>query len=106
MGLLRFFSGLYYAGLILILAGIIMHISGAESAPWLFAAGLIPVLGVRIYNFVIAPSNRKRINAILMMSAVFMAVALAAIYYHKSYWVVFIAISAVLDGYTSFRKFT
>ncbi|WP_462317431.1 hypothetical protein [Marinilabilia sp.] len=106
MGILRFLSGLYYAGLILILAGIIMHISGIDSAPWLFAAGLIPVLGVRIYNFLIAPSHRKRINGVLMLSAVFLAATLAVIYYGKSYWVVFIAISAVLDGYTSFRKYT
>ncbi|PWD99944.1 hypothetical protein [Marinilabilia rubra] len=106
MGFLRFLSGLYYAGLILILAGIIMHISGMDNAPWLFAAGLIPVLGVRIYNFIIAPSHRKRINGILMLSAVFLAATLAAIYYEKSYWIVFIAISAVLDGYTSFRKYT
>jgi hypothetical protein len=104
MGIYRFLSGLYYAGLILILAGIIMHLSDMQPAPLLFAVGLIPVLGIRIYNFVIAPSHRRRINGILMISALFLGGALAAIWFRRSYWVIFIAISAVIDGYTTFRK--
>lgn len=106
MGLYRFLSGLYYAGLILILAGIIMHLSNRPEAPWVFAIGLIPVLGIRIYNFIIAPLHRKRINGILMTSAVFLTAAVVAIYFNRSYWIIFIAISAVLDGYVSFRKFS
>jgi hypothetical protein len=106
MQLYRFLSGLYYAGLILILAGIIMHIIDIPGAPWIFTAGIIPVLGVRIYNFVIAPAHRKRINGILMLSAVFLTAAVFAIYFDRGYWILFIAISAMLDGYVSFRKFT
>lgn len=106
MGFYRFLSGLYYAGLILILAGIIMHMNTMSGAPWVFAIGLIPVLGVRIYNFIIASTHRKRINGILMLSAVFLTAAVIAIYFNRSYWIVFIAVSAVLDGYVSFRKFT
>jgi len=106
MNFIRFFSGLYHAGLILILAGVIMHVSGISAAPWVIAVGVVPVLGVRIYNFVIAPSHRKRPNAILMVSSFFLVAAVLAIYLGRSYWIVFVAIAAVLDGYVSFRKYT
>lgn len=106
MGIYRFLSGLYHAGLILILAGIIMHLADMPLAPWVFSTGIGPVLGIRIYNFYVAPSHRKRPNAILMVSSVFLVAAVLAIYFHRSYWILFIAISAVLDGYVSFRKFT
>jgi hypothetical protein len=104
MGFYRFLSGFYYAGMVLVLAGIVMNIVEMPSAVWVFAAGMIPVLGIRIFNFVVAPAHRKRINGILMLSAVFLTVAIAFIYYQKDYWILFIAISAVLDGYVSFRK--
>ncbi|WP_291856883.1 hypothetical protein [Marinilabilia sp.] len=104
MGFYRLLSGLYYAGMVLILAGIVMNITEMPSAVWVFAVGLIPVLGVRIFNYVIAPAHRKRINGILMLSAVFLTIAIAFIFYKKDYWILFIAISAVLDGYVSFRK--
>lgn len=105
MNILRFLSGLYHAGLVLILAGVIMHITGISAAPWVIAVGVAPVLGVRIYNFIIAPSHRKRPNAILMVSSFFLVAAVLAIYLDRSYWVVFVAIAAVLDGYVSFRKY-
>ncbi len=104
MGFYRFLSGLYYAGMVLILSGVIMNIMEMPVAFWIFILGLIPVLGIRIYNFIIAPPHRKRTNGILMLSAIFLAVAVAAIYFRKDYWILFIAISAVLDGYVSFRK--
>jgi general stress protein CsbA len=104
MGFYRFLSGLYYAGMVLILAGVIMNILELPSASWVFAIGLIPVLGIRIFNFIIAPPLRKRTNGVLMLSAIFLAAAVAAIYYQKDYWIIFIAVSAVLDGYVSFRK--
>jgi hypothetical protein len=106
MNILRFLSGLYYAGMVLVISGIIMHLADITGALWVFAIGLIPVLGIRIYNFIIAAPHRKRLNGILMTSAVFLAAAVFAIYYDRSYWIIFVAISAVLDGYTSFRKFT
>lgn len=105
MNILRFLSGLYHAGLVLILAGVIMHITGISAASWVIAVGVAPVLGVRIYNFIIAPSHRKRPNAILMVSSFFLVAAVLAIYLDRSYWVVFVAIAAVLDGYVSFRKY-
>ncbi|WP_010664558.1 hypothetical protein [Marinilabilia salmonicolor] len=104
MGFYRLLSGLYYAGMALILAGIVMHIIEMPAAVWVFAIGLIPVLGIRTYNFIIASSHRKRINGILMLSAVFLAAAIWAIYFKKDYWIIFIALSAILDGYVSFRK--
>lgn len=104
MGFYRFLSGLYYTGMALILAGIVMHIIEMPAATCVFTIGLIPVLGIRIYNFIIASPQRKRPNGILMISAVFLAAAIWAIYFKKDYWIVFIAISAVLDGYISFRK--
>ena len=106
MGFYRFLSGLYYAGMTLIFAGIIMHISHISGAPWVLITGIIPVLGIRIFNYIIAPADRKRINGVLMVSAVFLTIAIISIYLNRSYWVIFIAISAVLDGYVSFRKFT
>ncbi len=106
MGFYRFLSGLYYAGMTLILAGIILHLSNISGAEWMLFAGIIPVLGIRIFNFIIAPDARKRINGVLMVSAVFLTIAIFSIYMGRSYWIIFIAISAVLDGYVSFRKFT
>lgn len=106
MNILRFLSGLYYAGMILILSGIIMHLTDISGALWVFSIGLIPVLGVRIYNFIISSPHRKRINGILMASSVFLTAAVITIYYGRSYWIIFIAISAILEGYASFRKLT
>ncbi|MFW5890358.1 MAG: hypothetical protein ACOCTO_03070 [Marinilabiliaceae bacterium] len=105
MNFLRFFSGLYHAGLVLILAGVIMHVTETAAAPWVMAVGIVPVLGVRIYNFAIAPSQRKRPYAILMLSSFFLVAAVLAIYLDRSYWILFVAIAAVLDGYVSFRKY-
>ncbi len=81
-----------------------MNIAEMQAASWVFAIGLIPVLGIRIYNFIIATPHRKRTNGILMLSAIFLTISVIAIYYHKDYWIIFIAISAILDGYVSFRK--
>jgi general stress protein CsbA len=106
MNILRFLSGLYYAGMVLVLSGIIMHLADISGAQWVFATGLIPVLGIRLYNFIISAPHRKRLNGILMTSAVFLAAAVFAIYHDRSYWIIFVAVSAVLDGYVSFRKFT
>ena len=106
MDIYRFLSGLYHVGLILILAGVIMNIAGMPAAPWVIAVGVGPVLGIRIYNFAISPPHRKRPNAILMASSLFLVAAVFAIYFKQTYWIVFIAIAAVLDGYVSFRKYT
>jgi len=106
MNHLRIFSGLYYAGMLLIFSGIVMHITSTPGALWVYGAGLIPFAGIRIYNFVITIYPRKRINAILMVSALSLLIAGVAIYFHRSYWILFVAISAILDGYASFRKIT
>ncbi|MGQ1890304.1 hypothetical protein ACT29H_07655 [Thermophagus sp. OGC60D27] len=106
MNIIRFFSGLYYAGMILIFTGIVMHMTDTPAALWVYGAGLIPFVGVRTYNFFVSISPRRRVNAILWVSALSLLVGGLAIYFHRSYWILFVAISAILDGYASFRKIT
>ncbi|SFF09870.1 hypothetical protein [Thermophagus xiamenensis] len=100
----RLLSILYYAGMLLIFCGIVMQMTNLPAALGVYAAGLIPFTGIRIYNFSVSISPRKRINAILLVSALSLIAAGVAIYFHRSYWIIFIAITAILDGYASFRK--
>ncbi len=104
MNLYKFLSGLYYAGLILVFAGLIMLLTNNPGAFWIYTAGVMPVLGIRLFNLVVSRPDTRRINAILVISALFLAAVSAAIWFNRSYWIIFIAVAAILDGYASFRR--
>jgi len=96
---------IYSLAMALLLVGIIMHIVQQNHSFWIYLVGLIPVVGIRAFNLVIGKSENFRKNLILVISAFSLLAAGAAIFYDKSFWVIFITISAVLDLYISFRKF-
>jgi hypothetical protein len=101
----KILTTLYYQGMVILLTGIIMHISELTYAFWIYFVGLIPVVGIRAFNLVIGKPDNFRKNVILGLSALALVAAGAAMLYGRTYWVIFIAISAVLDLYISFRKF-
>ena len=105
MDLNRILSISYYAGMALLFAGIVLQLNHHEFALHLFVAGLIPIIGIRIYNRMIGHPDNRRKNSILVFSALALLAAAVAIYLNKSYWIVLIAVSAVLDLYISFRRF-
>lgn len=92
-----------YTGMLLIVAGLLLHLNESGLGFWLLAAGLVPVLGLRSYNLVVAKEDQRRQHLLLLISALALAATAAAIWYNRSYWVIFIAIAAVLDLYLSFR---
>jgi hypothetical protein len=99
-------STLYYLGMVVLLTGIILHLAELKYAFWIYLTGLIPVFGIRVFNLIVGKPENFRKNVILLLSALALALAGGAMFYDRTYWVLFIAISAVLDMYISFRKFT
>lgn len=102
----KILTTIYYLGMLILLTGIIMHLSELNKAFWIYLIGLIPVVGIRAFNLVVGRHENFRKNVILMVSALALAAAGGAMLYDRTYWVIFIAISAVLDLYISFRKFS
>jgi len=105
MKLTQILTSLYSLGMTAVLAGIIMHIAGLNYSYIVFGIGLIPVLGIRLYNMANSSSENHRKHLILVVSSLSLAAACVAIYYGRSYWVVFIVITVVLDFYISMRRF-
>ncbi len=96
---------LYYFGMIILLAGIVLTITEINYSLIVYSLGLIPVFGIRVYNLIVSKRANRRKNLILFFSAVFLIIAGLAIFYNKSWWIIFIALSAILDFYISFRRF-
>jgi hypothetical protein len=105
MDLNKLLTGLYYIGMILLFAGIVMHIVEFKLSVAIYIIGLLPIFGVRIFNFIIGQPENRRKHGILLFSGLALVAAGVAMYFGRSYWIVFIAISAVLDFYISFRRF-
>ena len=97
-------SILYYLGMILLLVGIVLLLTDKTSGLTIFAIGATPIVGIRLFNRIVAKPERQRINTILFVSSLFLVAAGVAKFYGKEYWIVFILITAVLDFYVSFRK--
>ncbi|MGQ1946249.1 hypothetical protein ACT3CD_04005 [Geofilum sp. OHC36d9] len=94
---------IYYFAMLLILGGIILHITEINFAVPVLITGLIPVLAIRIYNWIMtAPEDRRR-SFVYVFSGLALAAAVTAIYFNRSYWIIFVALSALLDFYYSFR---
>lgn len=104
--MIRVLTASYYIGMIILLAGILLALTEKPYAVYLYGIGLLPVLGIRVFNFIVAKPENKRKNLIMVVSGIMLAIAGVAIYMGKSWWIVFIAISAILDFYISFRKFS
>ena len=104
MNILKSLSILYYIGMGLVFAGIIMQLGHIEKAHWIFAAGVLPILGVRCYNRAVSTSDRARLNTILVVSALFLVASAYIMFIGRNYWFVGVLISALIDIYTSFRK--
>lgn len=94
---------IYYVGMALLLAGILLHITEISFGFWIYSIGLLPVLGIRIYQFINAmPEDRRRFIPYIY-SGISFAAAAVAMYFSRSYWVIFIALAALLDFYYSYR---
>ncbi len=104
MNLIKSLNILYYTGMSLVLAGIIMSLGHIEKAHWIFGLGVIPILGVRCYNRIVSDKERQRINTILIVSALFLAASAYLMFIGRNYWIMTVFISAMIDFYTSFRK--
>ena len=94
---------LNYIGMILILAGILLHLAAIEYALIIYVAGLIPWISIRFYNRIKGEKELRHKNSILLFSGSLMLIAGVGIYLDESWWIVFIAASSVLDIYMSFR---
>ncbi len=102
----KILSTIYYLGMVILLTGIIMHLAELTSAFWVYLIGFFPVFSIRAFNLVVGRPENFRKNVILVLSGLSLAAAGGAMLYDRTYWVLFIAISAVLDMYISFRKFS
>ncbi len=102
----KILSAIYYLGMVILIIGIIMHLSEFQQAFWIYLIGFIPVFSIRAFHLVVGRPENFRKNVILVVSALALAAAGGAMLYDRTYWVLFVAISAVLDMYISFRKFS
>ncbi len=94
---------IYYVGMALLLAGILLHITEITIGFWIYTIGLLPVLGIRVYQFMSALPDDRRKYIPYLFSGISFGSAAVAIYYGRSYWVIFIALAALLDFYYSYR---
>jgi hypothetical protein len=101
---LKSLSIVYYLGMAAVFAGVLLKLAGIEMSEWIFTAGVVPILAIRIYNRFVCIKERRRINSTLVLSAVMLAAAAALMIMGRNYWIIAILISAVIDFYASFRK--
>lgn len=104
MNVINTLSYLYYAGMALVFLGTFMGISRADGAAWVLALGTAPVLGVRFYNRLVSSSQNLRLHSILVVSSLFLALSAVLLFAGRNYWIVGVLIAAVLDTYTTFRR--
>ncbi len=105
MNILKILSLSYYLGMILLIAGILLQLNNVNYGLYLLVAGIIPFLGIRLFNLINGKPENKRLNGIMVASALFLTATIAAIVLNKNYWIIGILITAVLDLYVSFRKY-
>ena len=102
--MIKVLSIAYYIGMILVLAGILFQLNGMPYALECLVVGLVPLLGVRLFNYIKGKPENKRLHGIMVVSALFLVVAAVLIFMHRSYWVIPVFIMGTLDLYVSFRK--
>lgn len=95
----------YYIGMIILFTGVILALIENPYAILVYVLGLIPIVGIRIFNFLVSKPENKRRNLIMVLSGAALTTAGAGIYLNESWWIVFLALSAILDFYISFRRF-
>ncbi len=105
MDIKKVLSIVYYIGMALVFIGVLMGMSDLEYNYMVLLIGSLPIIGVRIYNWIIGLVENRRVNSILVYSSLFLLPAVWAMYTGRSYWVVFILMVAVLDTFASFRRF-
>lgn len=93
----------YYVGMSLLIIGILLHVVEIKIGFWIYALGVLPVSALRVYQFFNAHSNDKRRHVPFIFSTIAFIAAAIAIYYNRSYWVIFISLAALLDFYYSYR---
>lgn len=96
----------YYIGMILVLVGILFQLNNLPYGFIFLIIGIIPLLGVRLFNYFKGKPENKRLHGIMVISVLFLALTTTAILYNKSYWIIGILITATLDLYVSLRKFS
>ncbi|WP_075601900.1 hypothetical protein [Saccharicrinis aurantiacus] len=106
MNLIKTLTISYYIGMALIVIGILFQLNDVEYAAYILALGLIPFLGVRLYNMLNGKFENRRLHSILVVSALALLAATIGIFLNKGYWIIGVLITATLDLYVSFRKFT
>lgn len=106
MNLTKTLSISYYIGMALIIFGILFQLNNLDYAFYFLALGLVPFLGVRLYNMFNGKFENRRLHSILVVSALALSAACVGVFFNKSYWIIGVLITATLDLYVSFRKFT
>ena len=98
------FNRFFYFASLLVIAGILLKISGQEIALPVMLTGSIWFASVRIISALKNKDRkRSRLPMIQMMSAISLLVAAYFMYKMSNSWAVFILITAVLESYASFR---
>jgi hypothetical protein len=104
MKYIRLWGVLNYIGMAMIIIGTIAALAGEKWAIGVLAIGVLPILGLRLYNRFEASSQYERINTILVFSSLVIICGIVALYLNQRYWIVCMFLAAILDGYASFRK--
>ena len=105
MNIYKTLSIAYYIGMISVLVGVLFQLNDIPYAFILLAIGIVPFLGIRLFNFIKGKPENRRLHGILVVSALFLVAAITAIYLHRNYWIIGVLITATLDLYVSFRKY-
>lgn len=97
-------NNLFYFSTLLVISGIIMHISDYENASYVFLAGACLFSLSRVFNFIIYRSKSKgRILQIQIFSGLSLILSAYLMYKGSNSWSVFVLLTALIELYTSFR---
>ena len=104
MKIYKLLSIVYYIGMALVFIGVLMHISDLNYGAWVFGGGSLIMIGIRGYNRMIGRIENQRVFTILLYSSIMLLPATWAMLTGRKYWIIFIALTAILDTYASFRR--
>jgi len=105
MNIYKLLSYAYYIGMLALVLGIFLKLNDSPLALTFLIIGFIPFFGVRLFNYLKGKEINKRLNGILTISALFLGASIIAILFNRTYWIIGVVITAVLDFYVSFRKY-
>lgn len=104
MNRIKLNNNLFYFSTLLVVAGILMRISGYSMAAYVYLAGACLFSLSRVFNFILFREKaRGRILQIQIFSGLSLIFSAYLMYRQSNSWSVFVLLTALIELYASFR---